>query len=319
MARALVKENVSEAFKKAIFIITSVLIVFIALRNSIIWHLEEFWGGSKSLWTSLWGFIYHLFGENDTYMFTIGSTLYPFLVYVLANLGFCLWWTLTGKTPGPFTNKTDPEGQEYTVNWEQYKKALKRCALNGLGVGTVFNICMLPIYRRTVTCGYELPSFPTTLWHLFVYMLIEELGFYYSHRLLHHRRVYRYIHKTHHEWNAPVSITSIYCHPVEHVLSNTLPLVAGPIVMGSHLSVAWLWFTMAVMNTTISHSGYHLPFLPSPEAHDFHHEMFNQNYGVLGILDRLHGYRRVVQTQQELRSARLHHQLCTCQGCCLRQ
>ena len=71
MARALVKENVSEAFKKAVFIIASVLIVFIALRNSIIWHLEEFWGGSKSLWTSLWGSIYHLFGENDAYMYTI--------------------------------------------------------------------------------------------------------------------------------------------------------------------------------------------------------------------------------------------------------
>ena len=28
---------------------------------------------------------------------------------------------------------------------------------------------------------------------------------------------------------------------------------------------------MAITSTQISHAGYHLPFLPSPEAHDYHH------------------------------------------------
>lgn len=48
-------------------------------------------------------------------------------------------------------------------------------------------------------------------------------------------------------------------------------------------------FLLAIFSTTISHSGYHLPFLPSPEAHDFHHLKFNNCFGVLGVLDRLHG------------------------------
>lgn len=90
-------------------------------------------------------------------------------------------------------------------------------------------------------------------------------------RLFHHPRIYKYVHKIHHEWTAPVGITSISCHPLEHYIVNLSPLAAGPLLMGSHLSVAWLWYTLAILNTTVTHSGYHLPFLPSPEAHDFHH------------------------------------------------
>ena len=51
----------------------------------------------------------------------------------------------------------------------------------------------------------------------------------------------------------------------------------------------YLWNILAILNTLNSHSGYHFPFFPSPEAHDYHHLKFNQCFGVLGILDYLHG------------------------------
>ena len=92
-----------------------------------------------------------------------------------------------------------------------------------------------------------------------------------SHRLFHHRLLYKHIHKIHHEWTAPVGIVSVYCHPIEHFVVNLLPLALGPLVMGSHLSLTWPWYTMAIVNTIVVHSGYHLPFMPSAEAHDYHH------------------------------------------------
>jgi len=118
---------------------------------------------------------------------------------------------------------------------------------------------------------------------------VEEIFFYYTHRLLHHPRLYKHIHKTHHEWTAPIGVVSIYAHPFEHVVSNLLPPLLGPLLCGSHIATAWLWYALALGSTTIAHCGYHFPFFPSPEAHDFHHLKFTQNYGVLGVLDRLHG------------------------------
>lgn len=54
-------------------------------------------------------------------------------------------------------------------------------------------------------------------------------------------------------------------------------------------SQVWLWGALVTMNTINAHSDYHLPFFPSNEAHDYHHLKFNQCFGVLGILDYLHG------------------------------
>ena len=71
-----------------------------------------------------------------------------------------------------------------------------------------------------------------------------------------------------------------------------------------HVSVAMLWATMAIVGSMTSHSGYHLPFLRSPEAHDYHHLKFNQNFGVLGFLDTLHGtnveFKKTVQGKRHM-------------------
>lgn len=67
----------------------------------------------------------------------------------------------------------------------------------------------------------------------------------------------------------------------------------GPLIMSSHVAVMGLWFTLAVVNTVTVHSGYHFPGLVSPESHDFHHQKFTECYGVLGILDYLHGTDRL--------------------------
>ena len=84
-------------------------------------------------------------------------------------------------------------------------------------------------------------------------------------------------------------LAASYMHPLEFFLTDSIPSRIGPFLCKSHPVTLILWHFYINLYTLNSHSGYHLPFLPSNENHDFHHKRFNVNYGSLGILDYLHG------------------------------
>ncbi len=128
--------------------------------------------------------------------------------------------------------------------------------------------------------------------HLTLFLLTEEILFYATHRLLHTGICYSLIHSTHHQWLYPVSLSVFYAHPVEHLLSNILPVLAGPLLFRSHILTLWVWLSIALLNGIYTHSGYDfLPrvFQPSPAFHNYHHYNPTKNFGVLGIADRLGG------------------------------
>jgi len=67
-----------------------------------------------------------------------------------------------------------------------------------------------------------------------------------------------------------------------------LPAFTGPVVLGSNVFTIQCWLFIVVFSSILSHSGYALPFLPSPILHEIHHLKGAKNYGVLGVLDRFH-------------------------------
>jgi len=109
-----------------------------------------------------------------------------------------------------------------------------------------------------------LPSGATVVWQIVACMLIDDTFFYWSHRLLHHPRIYKYIHKQHHAFKHSIGIAVEYAHPVEDLLSNAVSTAAGPIILGSHMSVLWLYFGLKLHQSIDAHSGYDLPFPLSP-------------------------------------------------------
>uniref|UniRef100_F7C783 Fatty acid hydroxylase domain containing 2 n=1 Tax=Ornithorhynchus anatinus TaxID=9258 RepID=F7C783_ORNAN len=270
------------------FILGSGLLMFVAFWNSVTWHLQRFWGASGYFWQAQWEKLFHAFEGKEWILFYLGATLIPTLCFWGFN-ALLLVVDTTGK-PNFIARYRIQEGKNDPVDPGKLRQAVRLVLFNQLAISFPMVIALYPCLRwRGNPCRLELPTFHWFLLELTIFTLIEEVMFYYSHRLIHHPLLYKHIHKRHHEWTAPIGVVSLYAHPVEHVLSNMLPVILGPLVMNSHLSSITVWFSLALIVTTISHCGYHLPFLPSPEFHDYHHLKFNQCYGVLGVLDHLHG------------------------------
>lgn len=143
-------------------------------------------------------------------------------------------------------------------------------------------------------CGISMsvhgwPAATTALWQLLVCMAVDDFLFYWTHRLLHHRLIYKHVHKQHHQFRHSVALAVEYAHPIEDLLCNTLVTIAGPLLLGAHVSVFWAYVGLKLWQSIDAHSGYDLPFPLTPwsairwmdcaPAHDFHHAHNAGNYG----------------------------------------
>ncbi|EFX68663.1 hypothetical protein DAPPUDRAFT_259813 [Daphnia pulex] len=136
----------------------------------------------------------------------------------------------------------------------------------------------------------ELPTLQRLFFDLTVFLVIDEIGLYYVHRLQHHPKLYAAVHKKHHEWNAPIAIVFTYSTQMEYLMT-LLPVNIGPHIMNPHIVTLCIWYALVHLRGIKNHSGYHFPWFmwPSAHAHDFHHMTSNSCFGKSLVLDRLHG------------------------------
>ncbi|CAJ0944109.1 unnamed protein product, partial [Mesorhabditis belari] len=238
---------------------------------------------SSSTLQDFWDFSNRFCNGNDFILFTLYTNALTIFVYLLVNIPFVI---LDFIQPA-FVQQYKIQGKKY-VTWEKFASTFPLIVFNS----TVVALCTSSLFYvlgtyTGVSFAREVPSWLTIIRDMILAIFVEEFGFYYTHRLLHQPFFYKRIHKIHHRWTAPISITSVYCHPLEHALSNLTPVLLGPTLVGAHVVTFWIWFTVAVTSTTISHCGY--DFLSWAPQHDYHHAAFNENFGVLGLLDTIHG------------------------------
>jgi len=132
-----------------------------------------------------------------------------------------------------------------------------------------------------------MPTLQTALCHFLVFVVVEEICFYHFHRLCHEVPfLYKHIHKTHHEWKAPIAASGRYSHVLEDLFVNLLPVMLGPWICNSHQSLVIVWVIIAQISTMLTHSGYSFCSIP---RHDRHHQYQNVNYGVMLWCDLIYG------------------------------
>lgn len=74
----------------------------------------------------------------------------------------------------------------------------------------------------------KLPSSWEMVVDIFGVIIVDEVLFYYGHRLFHENTwLYINVHKIHHEFQFPCGLVAAYAHPSEMLISNVLPLGLG--------------------------------------------------------------------------------------------
>ena len=172
-----------------------------------------------------------------------------------------------------------------------YKQAVLTSVFNHC-FGSVPSMVVFALVARQLRLPLSVSavSWPVLLYQVCVVLVVEEVLFYYTHRLLHHPLLFRSIHSVHHSYTAPVAVAATHCHIVEHVVCNLFPMLAGVLLARANWTLYMGWCGLAIVNTVCVHSGYGWWWLAAAN-HDRHHSTNKCAFGTLGVLDWLHGTR----------------------------
>ncbi|MCP4810314.1 MAG: sterol desaturase family protein [Proteobacteria bacterium] len=134
----------------------------------------------------------------------------------------------------------------------------------------------------------EWPGLLTLGWQLLVCILGQDTIFYWSHRFLHHKKLFRLIHRKHHGFRHCRPYMATYAHTVED-LANVIAFFAPPVLLGASWQVFAIWIAIRTWETYEAHSGYGFTAIAS--RHAYHH--LHATKGCLGsfwgVWDRIMG------------------------------
>lgn len=133
-----------------------------------------------------------------------------------------------------------------------------------------------------------------SLWYLpvslILSMLIHETYYYWLHRWMHRPRVFKLLHKVHHDSNTTSAWTAFSFHPLEGLLQAIiLPLTI--IFLPMHVYVLLFQLTIMTFSSVINHleietypANFHRHFigkwLIGATHHSLHHKQFKYNFGL---------------------------------------
>jgi sterol desaturase/sphingolipid hydroxylase (fatty acid hydroxylase superfamily) len=153
-------------------------------------------------------------------------------------------------------------------------------------------------YTKIYTDINEYPRF-FAFSGFFIFLLVDDTWFYWMHRLLHHPRIFKYIHKVHHKSIDVNPFTSVSFHWAETLLL-TIWIVPASMLFPVYVPAFGILQVWGFVDNIKSHLGYEFfpswwnksfgKLMTSSTHHNMHHSKFNGNYGVhFRIWDRLLG------------------------------
>jgi lathosterol oxidase len=176
------------------------------------------------------------------------------------------------------------------------RKDVSREIFTSLRTALVFSLVGVVIYVGAVTGVYTIYlNFQTAgvgylALSVAAVIVAHDAYFYWTHRLMHHPRLYRWFHRTHHRSVTPTPFAA-YAFDVPEALVMALFTPIWLLIVPMHGLGLFLFLAFMIVRNVMGHAGVELMprgladsrwfgWINSTTHHDLHHATFNYNYGL---------------------------------------
>ncbi|TGM13183.1 sterol desaturase family protein [Leptospira selangorensis] len=208
--------------------------------------------------------------------------------YPIAGLAFLVFWVWKKDLFQKFRIQKDfPKKERIIFELKQSAVTLIMFCVIAVSVYVLGKLKILHIktYKDFTEygLGYAIFSFVLlTIWH--------ETWFYWAHRIMHHRKIYPYIHSVHHRSVNPSPMAAYNFHWVEAFIEGVY-VVPALCILPLHFYVFLIHTFYAMIMNIWWHLGYEffpkgwtthplLKWINTSTHHNLHHQKFHGNYSL---------------------------------------
>lgn len=220
----------------------------------------------------------------DIYLYIVVIDFFRY--FIPASFAFVLFWVLLKEKLKPrLIQKSRPHPKKLWGEFLYSMSTVLIFALVGLGIVIAKRNGFTRIYHEIADFGW---------WYLIVsfviMILFHDMYFYWTHRWMHHPKVYRHVHRVHHLSTNPSPWAAYSFHPLEAIIQALVfPILL--FLLPIHSSVAFIFLAYMIVRNVLGHLGYELfprcfmgikwlNFHTTTTHHNLHHEKFHTNYGL---------------------------------------
>ena len=167
------------------------------------------------------------------------------------------------------------------------------CSIRSIMIFSTVGLLTFGLFRAGLLPGPHIARElgPVWFWTSLILMVVgHDAWFYWTHRLIHDRRLFRTFHRRHHRSNNPSPFTA-YSFDLGEAAINALFVPLWMLIVPTQWPVVGLFMLHQIARNTLGHSGYELfpvrkdgrpllPWLTTVTHHDLHHAQAGYNYGL---------------------------------------